>query len=435
MIVQVSVPSITTESRGRAGRARVRRGRATRAPGRRRRRGERAASGTSAQKTLPQAKCSSSSPPATGPAATPMPTTAPQTPSAAARSRRSGKVLLMIESVVGKISAAKAPITNAGGDQRAGVGDDGADRAGRGEADQPDDQRRPPAEAVGEAAGGQHQPGEGEVVAVDDPLQLAGAGVELVGMRRQGHVDDRGVEVDREDGGADREQDGELPFMGSSADAMWTVTTSSVGTQCDHCQHRPGRLPPVSSYHHGNLRASPARARRSSWPARQGPTASCSRGRAPGRRLAQRGLPPLRRPRALLAEIAGSAMRRLRVAMQRRATRRRRGPRRRPARAAARLRATGRAYVDFALGEPGLFDVAFSGHRPTRTALDDGHRSLRPARPRCSTSWSTAGAVSAELDAGRRGGLLVGRPRVRDAARARAAARRTRSRSARHAWT
>ncbi len=68
------------------------------------------ASGTSAQNTLPHAKCWSSSPPSTGPAATPMPTTAPHTPSAAARSRRSRKVLVMIDSVVGKISAAKVPI-------------------------------------------------------------------------------------------------------------------------------------------------------------------------------------------------------------------------------------------------------------------------------------------------------------------------------------
>jgi len=33
------------------------------------------------------------------------------------------------------------------------------------------------------------------------------------------------------------------------------------------------------------------------------------------------------------------------------------------ARAVARLRATGRAYVHFALAQPGLFDVAFAGHR------------------------------------------------------------------------
>ena len=46
----------------------------------------------------------------TGPSATPMPTTAPHPPSAAARCRRSGNVLAMIDSVVGKIRAAKTPM-------------------------------------------------------------------------------------------------------------------------------------------------------------------------------------------------------------------------------------------------------------------------------------------------------------------------------------
>ena len=43
------------------------------------------ATGTIAQKTLCQSKCSSSQPPTTGPAATPTPVTAPQMPRAAAR--------------------------------------------------------------------------------------------------------------------------------------------------------------------------------------------------------------------------------------------------------------------------------------------------------------------------------------------------------------
>ena len=59
-----------------------------------------------------------------------MPTTAPQPPSAAARCFRSGNVLLMIDSVVGKISAAKAPIPTRAGDQRAGAVDQRADDAG-----------------------------------------------------------------------------------------------------------------------------------------------------------------------------------------------------------------------------------------------------------------------------------------------------------------
>ena len=66
--------------------------------------------GTISQKMLFQLKCSSSRPPVTGPRATPTPEAAPHRPIAAARSRRSTKVLEMIDSVVGKISAAKTPI-------------------------------------------------------------------------------------------------------------------------------------------------------------------------------------------------------------------------------------------------------------------------------------------------------------------------------------
>ncbi len=68
------------------------------------------ATGTSAQNTECQLKCSSSQPPLTGPRATPRPVLAPQAPRAAARSRRSVKVLAMIDSVVGKIRAAHTPI-------------------------------------------------------------------------------------------------------------------------------------------------------------------------------------------------------------------------------------------------------------------------------------------------------------------------------------
>ncbi len=67
--------------------------------------------GTSAQKTLCQVKCSSRKPPVIGPSATPMPTAAPQIPSAVARSRRSVNALAITDRVVGKISAALMPIT------------------------------------------------------------------------------------------------------------------------------------------------------------------------------------------------------------------------------------------------------------------------------------------------------------------------------------
>ena len=46
------------------------------------------ATGTSARNTLPHQKCASSTPPVTGPTATPRPVTAPQTPIALARSDR-----------------------------------------------------------------------------------------------------------------------------------------------------------------------------------------------------------------------------------------------------------------------------------------------------------------------------------------------------------
>ena len=73
---------------------------------------------------------------------------------------------------------------------------------------------------------------------------------------------------------------------------------------------------------------------------------------------------------ALLAEIARLAMRQLRAAMQREidAADAEEHPDEQ-ARASARLRATGRAYVDFAISEPGLFDVAFTAI-PDEDGLD-----------------------------------------------------------------
>ena len=121
------------------------------------------------------------------------------------------------------------------------------------------------------------------------------------------------------------------------------------------------RLQPVSSYHHGNLRETLietgielARA--------QGPDGVVLRevARRAGvshnaayRHFADRD--------ALLAEIARHGMRELRGAMQREidAAEAVDHPDEQ-ARALARLRATGRAYVDFAVTEPGLLDIAFS---------------------------------------------------------------------------
>src|SRR5215469_1279160 len=68
--------------------------------------------GTNATNTLGQVNSLSSSPPTTGPTATPSSATAPHAPMAPARSLRSGKALVITDSVVGKINAANAPITN-----------------------------------------------------------------------------------------------------------------------------------------------------------------------------------------------------------------------------------------------------------------------------------------------------------------------------------
>jgi AcrR family transcriptional regulator len=77
---------------------------------------------------------------------------------------------------------------------------------------------------------------------------------------------------------------------------------------------------------------------------------------------------------ALLAEVSGCAMGDLERAMSERiAAVTIRDP---VARALERLRETGRAYVDFALAEPGLFAVAFSAPDPSPEA-PPGHEDAR----------------------------------------------------------
>ena len=70
-----------------------------------------AVSGTLTRKIEPHPKWSSSTPPATGPSATPTPAVAAQMPIAVARSRGSVKTLMRSESVAGMMNAAPAPMT------------------------------------------------------------------------------------------------------------------------------------------------------------------------------------------------------------------------------------------------------------------------------------------------------------------------------------
>src|ERR1700712_2693144 len=119
------------------------------------------------------------------------------------------------------------------------------------------------------------------------------------------------------------------------------------------------RLPPVNSYHHGNLRETLIETgidlARTSGPdgvvLREVARRTGVSHNAAYRHFADRD--------ALLSEVAALAMEGLGQAISRRLdsvdlddpTRR----------SAEQLRAVGRAYVDYALEEPGLFEVAFAG--------------------------------------------------------------------------
>src|ERR1700752_5303938 len=69
-----------------------------------------AATGTLTMNTEPHEKCSNSQPPEIGPAATPTTTIADHSPIALARFTGSVKMLVINDSVVGKITAAPTPI-------------------------------------------------------------------------------------------------------------------------------------------------------------------------------------------------------------------------------------------------------------------------------------------------------------------------------------
>ena len=131
----------------------------------------------------------------------------------------------------------------------------------------------------------------------------------------------------------------------------------------------------MSSYHHGNLRASLVQTgvelARADGPdgvvLREVARRAGVSHNAAYRHFADR--------EALLAEIAEAGMQRLGDAMKSEldvvdAS----GPDDPATRSWERLRATGRAYVEFAVAEPGLFEVAFSCDppEPGREAVDDG---------------------------------------------------------------
>ena len=130
------------------------------------------------RKTAVQLNCSSSQPPLAGPMPTPMPATAAQMPIAFARSP-AGKTLVMIDSVVGMISAPPMPMSalvtmSMFADSAKAEASDAPPKMAS-----PADECTAAAEAIAKGAHGEQEPGEDEGVGVDDPLELAAARIEI----------------------------------------------------------------------------------------------------------------------------------------------------------------------------------------------------------------------------------------------------------------
>ena len=123
-----------------------------------------------------------------------MPAVAPQRPIALARSARSVYTFEISERVVGEDHRGAETHEAAGDDQLAGGVGEAAGDAGGSEHDQAGEQESLAAEAVAEAAGGQQQRREHQVVGVDDPLQLRVRRMQLANKRRERDVDDGRVQ-------------------------------------------------------------------------------------------------------------------------------------------------------------------------------------------------------------------------------------------------
>ena len=96
------------------------------------------------------------------------------------------------------------------GDERLDRGGGRAGGGGEGEEGEAAREEAAAAEAVGQRAGGQHDARERQRVRVDDPLQAAEPGAEVVGDPGQRRVHDRDVEHEHRGGDAD---DGEGPAL------------------------------------------------------------------------------------------------------------------------------------------------------------------------------------------------------------------------------
>ena len=113
-----------------------------------------------------------SRPPTIGPSAIEMPTTAPQSPRARARSTRPVKICEMMDSATGLIIEPPMRLQEARADQRVDVRRQAAQQRAEREDRQPDLEDPPAAEAVAGGTGEHQQRREDQGVDVDDPLQL-----------------------------------------------------------------------------------------------------------------------------------------------------------------------------------------------------------------------------------------------------------------------
>ena len=173
------------------------------------------------------------------------PAIAPHKPMARARSLRSVKTLEISESVAGNVMAAPSPITARAAMSCAGLGGEAAGQAGGADHGQSGQQHALAAEPVGQAAEGEQQRGEDEVVGVDDPLQLGGGGMQLAHQGGKRHVHQGRVEVDEERREQQRDEDHGLgshsfAFSPRSRQVLGNVTGSLFSGRRDH---RHGRVP------------------------------------------------------------------------------------------------------------------------------------------------------------------------------------------------
>ena len=133
---------------------------------------QRAPTGRLMKKIARQSTSSVSAPPSSTPMAAPAPPTAPQTPSALARSRAVEGGRDDRQRGRGEHRGAEA-LAGAGGEQRGGVAGERRDERGGGEHAQAGEEHAPAAEQVGGAAAEQQQAAEDQRVAGDRPADVA----------------------------------------------------------------------------------------------------------------------------------------------------------------------------------------------------------------------------------------------------------------------